>query len=133
MFWFRNTVNEPEEPENNMAIKPAEAIKTRTDFTRNIAILLYEMLEAGEEPVIDFVLRSKYEQNRLFNEGKSKCDGFNKISRHQAAMAMDLYMADKLTGNIAFVWDKDRAEKWHHRWEQLGGKPMISWDTGHFE
>lgn len=34
-------------------------------------------------------LRTAEEQNKLFNEGASKCDGYNKKSFHQSGMAID--------------------------------------------
>lgn len=103
---------------------------TRIEFTTKIVKLLYEMLTSGEQFVIDYVLRSTEEQNRLFKEGKSKCDGINKKSAHQSGRAMDLYFIDS-KGNLDF--NTDKYEKWHKRWEEMGGKPMISWDKGHFE
>jgi hypothetical protein len=43
---------------------------------------------------IDFAitegLRTKEEQQRLFKEGKSKCDGINNISKHQEGKAIDI-------------------------------------------
>lgn len=36
-------------------------------------------------------LRSQEHQNRLYKAGKSKCDGYVKISNHQLGMALDFY------------------------------------------
>jgi hypothetical protein len=102
----------------------------RINFTHNIAQLLVEMFAAGEQPIIDYVLRSAEEQKRLYDKGLSKCDGTNILSRHQSGRAADVYfirngkMADPVAG-----W-----EHWHDRWENgYGGQPMIDWDKGHFE
>jgi peptidoglycan L-alanyl-D-glutamate endopeptidase CwlK len=36
-------------------------------------------------------LRTKEDQNKLFNEGKSKADGYVKLSHHQSGEALDFY------------------------------------------
>jgi hypothetical protein len=36
-------------------------------------------------------LRSAEQQNRLFHNGKSKCDGYEKKSYHQSGNALDVY------------------------------------------
>jgi hypothetical protein len=106
---------------------------TRQEFTKNIIQLLSEMVTAGESPVIDYVLRGTIEQVYLFlsAKGLSKCDGINKKSEHQSALAMDIYLTNP-DGTIQFSWDEQKAIKWHERWQQLGGKQMIVWDRGHF-
>ena len=92
----------------------------RYEFTRKIIRLLGEMIQAGESPMIDWVKRSDEEQKHLFDEGLSKCDGIKKISLHQRGKAMDILgLKDPL--------------RWHKRWEELSGKPMIEWDQNHFE
>ena len=35
--------------------------------------------------------RTKREQNRLYKDGLSKCDGYDKKSEHQEGMALDVY------------------------------------------
>ncbi len=105
---------------------------TRQQFTEMVAILLTEMIKQGEKPVIDFVLRSASEQQRLFNAGKSKLDGINKKSKHQVGKAVDIYLSNP-DGSVQFVWDRDKAEKWHKVWKELGGASMIVWDLGHYE
>ena len=35
--------------------------------------------------------RSAEHQKKLYNDGKSKCDGYAKISKHQLGMALDFY------------------------------------------
>lgn len=52
---------------------------------------------AIELTVIDFGipslggLRTELQQNTLYNDGKSNCDGFNKRSKHQDGKALDFY------------------------------------------
>ena len=102
---------------------------TRIEFTININHLLHDMILLGEHPIIDFVKRSDEEQNRLFKEGKSKCDGIKNRSKHQSGCAMDIYFIEdgKMTP------PKMGFDHWHDKWQQWGGSPMISWDKGHWE
>ena len=108
----------------------------RREFTKSLAVLLTEMVSAGDMPILDYCLRSPYEQKRLFDEGLSKCDGFINKSYHQKGLAADIYLVVELPNNdvvIQFEWDKNKAMKWHLRWQELGGAPMILWDKPHFE
>ncbi len=90
------------------------------------------MIAAEETPIIDYAMRSASEQHGLFEQGKTQCDGFKIISKHQLGKAIDIYLVDQ-NGNVVFGWDAVKAERWHNRWEELGGKPIIGWDKGHFE
>lgn len=102
----------------------------RVEFTMKLCCLLHYAFSRGYSVVIDWVLRDAETQNRLFKEGKSKCDGYKVKSKHQLGLAADLYILDN-AGNI--VWDKKIYEELHEVWERLGGKKMIEWDLGHFE
>jgi len=60
--------------------------------------VLFEIVkEAIKESPIDFGvpssggLRTAEDQNELFTKGVSKCDGYNKKSRHQTGKAFDIY------------------------------------------
>lgn len=46
-------------------------------------------------------LRTEAEQNQLFKEGYSKCDGYEKISKHQMGNAIDVnvFVGSKLVDN----------------------------------
>ena len=98
-------------------------------------LLLQEMVSHGDKPVIDYVFRSTAEQERLFAEKKTKCDGVIKKSRHQSAMAADIYF--DVDGAIDYGFSTDRAklcaDTYHKFWEKLGGSPMISWDKCHYQ
>lgn len=102
---------------------------TRVEFTKRIALLLNEMVEAGELPIIDFVKRSEQEQKRLFDANLSKCDGRIVVSQHQVGKAMDIYFVEE--GKLAEP--KKGIDHWHNRWIDQGGDPMIMWDKNHFE
>ncbi len=102
---------------------------TRIEFTKKICSLILNMVENDEYPIIDFVKRSDKEQIYLFKEGKSKCDGIKIRSAHQDGKAADIYFIE--SGQL--IDPKLGWEEWHKRWEQMGGKPEISWDRGHFE
>jgi hypothetical protein len=56
--------------------------------------LQYLTVKVLEISPIDFAitsgLRTKEEQNKLFKQGKSKCDGINAISKHQEGKAVDI-------------------------------------------
>lgn len=47
-------------------------------------------------------LRTPQQQYKLFEDGKSKCDGFNKLSEHQSGNAIDVYAY--INGGAS--WDK---------------------------
>lgn len=101
----------------------------RREFTKSIVILLTEMIQAGDMPVIDYVLRSAIGQKEMFDNGVSGCDGYIKRSKHQLGKAMDIYLVklnSKGTPYVDYNWtDDEKTYKWHRRWEQLGGKKMI--------
>ena len=101
----------------------------RAEFTIKVAQLILWIHWQGWYPLLDYVLRSTEEQQRLFKEGKSKCDGIKKRSRHQVARAADIYIHD----GDRNIWKRELYEKTHQFWELIGGKPMITWDLGHFE
>lgn len=106
-------------------------MKNRREFTIKIVGLINEMFSTGESPIIDFVLRSAEEQNRLFKAGKSQRDGYKKISAHQTGKAMDLYF---INPDGSFDWNPEKYIKWHSVWEKkYGGAKAISWDLGHWE
>lgn len=104
---------------------------TRREFTANIARLILEMVNAGEQPVLDFAVRSPEEQNRLFKLGVTKCDGYKIKSRHNQGLAVDLYLATD--DGVIWEWPKEKAEYWHKRWcEITGAVDWIHWDAPHF-
>jgi hypothetical protein len=112
----------------------------RVDFTINIVGVLHEMILLGEHPIIDYVLRSAEEQNRLYRIGRgdkgpelekiiTNRDGYKIPSAHQSGKAMDIYFIE----DGQMVDPKKGWTYWHSEWEKMGGKPMINWDKGHFE
>jgi hypothetical protein len=108
---------------------------TRTEFTKQINILINKMFADGHLPIMDFCMRSKFEQKRLFDLGYSKCDGTIKISRHQLGLALDIYFV--VDGQIDFGYNTNLAKQlsaqYHAMWMSMGGKPPIDWDKPHFE
>ena len=110
---------------------------TRREFTIKISQLILIMVQEGERPIYDFMLRSAEEQKRLFDKGLSKCDGTEKISNHQKGIAADIYLVND-DGSVNYEWDKEKAIYWHKSWEKMRGKPMIVFSDGtldkpHFE
>lgn len=102
---------------------------TRTEFTFNVATILIEMFRNGEQPILDYCLRSKHEQKRLYESKLSQCDGERIVSKHQKGLAVDIYFVDG--GKL--VDPKKGWEFWHDEWVRMGGKPILPWDKGHFE
>lgn len=106
-------------------------------------------------------LRSAAEQNAIFKEGNSKCDGYDRKSNHQIVddlgkcMALDLvpyikgvgisYDADSRSGIIGMLmlesWEElqdegvipnDKYLHWGGFWSNSSAKE-IGWDIYHFE
>ena len=103
----------------------------RVEFTSKIAHLIVTANETlGYDVLGDWWLRDSSTQRRLFEEGKSKCDGFTRKSAHQSGCALDIYIVGQ-DGKLS--WDRSRYNALHDYWDQLGGKPRIEWDLGHFE
>jgi len=105
---------------------------TRVEFTKNICLLIDEMIIMGERPIMDFLKRSSDEQKRLYDAGLSQCDGINNHSQHEYGKAIDLYFLSEDGSNLVEpLWGYDH---WHKQWEeQYGGHPSLNWDLGHFE
>jgi len=87
---------------------------------------------------IDWVLRSAHEQNVLFLAGRSKCDGYHKISAHQNGKAADLLViGPNNKGTLMLVDPMEKCpDAWkeiREHWVEQGGEPMISWDPCHHE
>jgi len=103
----------------------------RIEMTEAVAALLQYMINEGDTPIIDFVKRTDHEQAYLFGLGLSRKDGVKKISKHQTAEAIDIYLIEN--GKLHDWNADDRWSKYHDFWEESGGKPVIDWDKGHFE
>jgi hypothetical protein len=110
----------------------------RRQFTANLANLITQMIADGNEPVIDYVLRSKEEQKRLFDAGLSKCDGITNMSAHQSALAVDIYFVVTNPDGTVFIdygYEKTAplSVKYHDLWVNWGGHRRIEWDKCHYE
>ena len=104
---------------------------TRQEFTKLINQLISEMIEAGDEPVIDYALRSAAEQKRLFDLKASLCDGYKILSRHNQGLAVDIYLTKD--GKVQFAWEFSKSIFWHNRWKELTGAEIwLEWDAPHF-
>ena len=71
--------------------------------------------------IISWFYRTREEQKKLFDEGKSKCDGTIKVSAHQKWLAIDI----AIVKNGVLVWDReDGYDKLGNIWKMMGG----TWD-----
>jgi len=113
---------------------------TRTEFTAKISVLLFNMVQEGEHPIIDYALRSQEEQHRLWQIGRdtdgnkightiTNCDGFQVLSAHQSGKAVDILFIEE--GKV--VAPKKGWTYWHDKWVSAGGGREIDWDEDHFE
>ena len=83
---------------------------TRVEFTEMICRLILKMRSEGEDPILDYVKQSGRQRGRAGD-----------------IYFLDLHNKGKLAAPI-----KGHAY-WHKVWEEMGGKPTIMWDKGHFE
>jgi len=99
----------------------------RVDFLAKIAKLILRA-ELGGIPLLCFYYhRTAEDQNRLFKEGKSNCDGYKKISKHQVWRAMDFVILDD---DGKCIWNHEaRYEVLGEIWESLGGTWGGRWDS----
>ena len=78
--------------------------------------------------------RTAEEQKRLFDEGKSKCDGTKNVSKHQRWRAVDIVIVD---ADGECIWATPEYAVLGKFWESLGGTWGGSWagfpDQYHFE
>jgi len=103
--------------------------KDRVFFTWILTQISQEIIDAGDQPIFDYIKRSNEEQKRLYKQKLSDCDGYKKISQHQLGKACDIYFIK----NNKILWNKFLYEKWHTRWQELGGSPAIPGDLCHFQ
>ena len=109
-------------------------------------ILIAILTEAIKESPYDFGIpssggyRSAVEQNILYTDGKSKCDGYRKKSYHQTGLAFDIYGYVNGKGN----WEADvltriarhiqRVAKVSFKVDlEWGGDWKGGWDKPHFQ
>lgn len=124
--------DDDERPEGDM---------TKLDRRRIFAIRLSNLLllaETASIPVAIFAYyRTAEEQHKLFLEKKSKCDGYQKRSRHQDWLAADLGIVN--AEGTDFLWSDERYTKLGELGESLGlvwggnFSGSMSGDVYHFE
>jgi len=68
--------------------------------------------------------RTAPEQNKFFKDGKSNCDGYKKISKHQLDRARDIVIIDD-KGNP--IWDCPEYLVLGQFWESMGGTWGLRW------
>jgi len=105
----------------------------KSEFTVMVGRLILWIDSKGWYPLLDYAKRSRWEQNKLYLEGKSKCDGVTRISRHQygdiEGFAVDIIIMDENNN----LWNKSTYDEAHEYWCSLGGESMLKWDWAHWE
>ena len=96
------------------------------------------MIADGNQPIIDYCLRSQEEQEMLFKQGVTKDDGITHVSAHQKALAADIYfVVPEFDGTVFIDFDCSYTEelqrKYHDLWVSWGGRPIIEWDKDHYQ
>lgn len=80
---------------------------------------LIVLLDAHGIPVTVFsFFRTAEEQKKLYDEGKSKCDGYINPSRHQGWLAADIGILNEARTDI--LWSDPRYEKIGALAEKIG-------------
>jgi hypothetical protein len=108
----------------------------RLAFQKDCALLQAYAQARGIQYLITAYYRTPEQQLTLFNEGKSRCDGFQKVSAHQKWLAMDLailnpdgsvqWQRDKRYEDLGQYWKEQRKNVWGGDWPGLN-------DIYHFE
>lgn len=115
--------------------------KQRLIFFRDICeLILWAETEHIYLLPISFY-RTAEEQNRLFKEGRSKCDGYKKKSKHQYWLAIDFVVMDLKTEELIWKCDKKNSkdpyvkcgEFWEREGHKWGGNFKTIFDPYHFE
>jgi hypothetical protein len=86
---------------------------------------------------LDGYSRTAEEQNALYNAGKSKRDGYTKVSMHQLDRARDIAIIDEKGRVVNDYGDHPNYEVLGKFWESIGGTWGGRWegfrDIFHFE
>jgi len=122
--------DDDERPEDDM---------TKLDRRRIFAIRLSNLLLLAETASIPIVIFAYYrtaeEQHKLFLEKKSKCDGYQRRSKHQDWLACDIGIVN--AEGTDFLWTDERYRKLGELGESLGltwgGRWASLNDVYHFE
>ena len=107
---------------------------SRVNFFHLLSRLIVQARENQIEVMPTSVFRTAEEQYALFAAGKSRADGYVKLSAHQRWLACDLV----IIRDGGLIWSKDPAyETLAVLWEALGGIAGKHWtnfpDQFHFE
>jgi len=109
--------------------------RLRAIFNMKFALLtIYANIE-GIDFIVTSYSRTAQEQNILFKQGKSLCDGYEKISYHQKDRARDIVL---ITPENDLIWARTpEYEKLGAFWKAIGGRWGGDWeslnDIYHFE
>ena len=106
----------------------------RAEFVEMLGLLFSYATRIGCRLILTSVHRTAEEQKRLFDEGKSKLDGYVKKSRHQLWRAVDVCIIDDQNRPR---WEHDDYARLGEYWKSIGGTWGGDWvslnDVYHFE
>jgi len=109
----------------------------RVEFNYKFGMLSVWAALQGIKFICTSYSRTAAEQNRLYLDGKSKCDGYENLSYHQLDRARDIAVVTAAGGIVNDYGDHPDYARLGEFWESLGGRwggNFISFrDIFHFE
>ena len=106
----------------------------RAEFVAMLGLLFTYANRLDIRFILTSVHRTAEEQKRLFDEGKSKLDGYVKKSKHQLWRAVDVCIIDERDN---LCWEHPDYARLGEYWETIGGVWGGRWaslnDIYHFE
>ena len=114
-------------------------------FRGKIVLLMTRLAEQGIKHTITETRRGYLAQAGYFAKGTSKCDGWKKLSMHQAGLAVDIVPLDqagKPTWDYVKYADafkqigaaaKACGLEWGGDWQPIDPRTGLGWDAPHCE
>ena len=107
----------------------------RVEFNYKFGLLSVYAGIIGIRFICTSYTRTPAEQNKLFREGKSGCDGYDEKSYHQLDRARDIVIVDKVDdkSNIP-VWERNKDyELLGKFWRSIDGRWGGDWENMDFD
>ncbi len=113
-------------------------------FRTKVQMVVSKLGELGISFAITETRRTYMAQSEAFKRGASKCDGLNKLSMHQAGLAVDIVPIDPVSRKPTWDYAKFSAEykkigavckdfglEWGGTWTPIDPKTGLGWDAPH--